>query len=458
MNKTENVSIGRMGFVCDKDAYNVIARYLERCEKALGNDPDRKDILADLEISMAEHLRAASGELVVDKKTAETVIQQMGEVDGNVDVTYDSTTEDVEADNKKFAQKLKELFKTPLYKDRDRAIGDGVCAGLARTLDIDPVWVRLIFVILLFITQGFMFIVYIALDVIMKDEPSRKRKTAGQIVNDIRDTLHDSVTRRRGYEVFLRKIFISLAKGIWLILKIFVCLVLIIVAAGMASAFFMLGNPEVVDIFGGSVGWVEYSFILSSSLFLLVPLYELLGAMIRPRPSRSRTTVVLWSTWALSLIILVASALSIAPKISDYIKREAPKNKYVYVQKTGDTVSSWCISPLGTCEDTQTILTYETVCGIPLTIYSADDRPSWQSRGWTNYFTSLDYPASPDTYCETIRALTERYGLDNIMFAKQEFNARDMVGKYKVDLEKGLSTLMPTDKEYWTFEYMVRYY
>ena len=80
MNKTESVSIGRRGFVCEQDAYAILQKYLERSAHALKDDPDKDEILADLELSMAGHIAELSKELVVDKSTALKVIDLMGEV------------------------------------------------------------------------------------------------------------------------------------------------------------------------------------------------------------------------------------------------------------------------------------------------------------------------------------------------------------------------------------------
>ena len=85
MNKTEQVSIGRRGFVCDQNAYKILQDYLKRAEKVLADDPDKKEILNDLEHSMAGHLIELSGKLVVDEETAEKVVELMGEVQLDTD-------------------------------------------------------------------------------------------------------------------------------------------------------------------------------------------------------------------------------------------------------------------------------------------------------------------------------------------------------------------------------------
>jgi phage shock protein C len=62
---------------------------------------------------------------------------------------------------------MKDMFKKSPKKSRDDRIIDGVCAGIAKELDVAPFWVRLLSVILVPLTGGFIILVYIALMVIM---------------------------------------------------------------------------------------------------------------------------------------------------------------------------------------------------------------------------------------------------------------------------------------------------
>ncbi len=50
-------------------------------------------------------------------------------------------------------------MKKRLYRSRPRVIG-GVCAGLAEYFDIDPTWIRLLFVLLIF-ASGIGLIAYV---------------------------------------------------------------------------------------------------------------------------------------------------------------------------------------------------------------------------------------------------------------------------------------------------------
>ena len=463
MNRTESVSIGRKGFICEQDAYKVLQDYLARSEKALSADPDQKEILADLELSMASHLSDISGELVVDKDTASKVIALMGEVEVDMEskdqkvVEPDTNTAD-QTDDTSFADRIRAMFKKPLYKDHDREIGDGVCAGIARALDVDPVWVRLVFVLATIMTQGLGVVLYIVLSIIMKEESSYKKKTAGEVVDSIRKKITTTANDARPYERALRKLIVGILIIVWTVLRAFVCVVLVGASIAWASyMFFMLNSPDQVAIFNGRPGWLEFVMVFSAGLVLLIPLFELLVAMFRPKGNRSRLSLGLWSVWALSLIALVASLVNVYPKVERYLKTEKPKNDFVYVQMVGDEIASLCISPLGNCADTQQLLTYEQICGSRyLTVYDMDDRPVWMSRQWMPVFESLEYPVSQEVYCKRITELLDGYGGgDRIMFARQKLNDTEYVSNYEISQDLGVpNTQVESDKTFWQMEYL----
>lgn len=74
------------------------------------------------------------------------------------------------------------LFNEAPRKDPNNRVIDGVCAGIANSLEIDPFWVRLGTVLLGFASGGSIIIVYIALAIIMRPEKptasTAKKKTS----------------------------------------------------------------------------------------------------------------------------------------------------------------------------------------------------------------------------------------------------------------------------------------
>lgn len=68
-----------------------------------------------------------------------------------------------------------------LMRDEDDRLIAGVCSGLAKYLNTDPSIVRLVAVVLLFITGGGIILAYIALAVIVPSEQSLQGKASGSM-------------------------------------------------------------------------------------------------------------------------------------------------------------------------------------------------------------------------------------------------------------------------------------
>ena len=453
MKKTETVSIGRVGFICDKDAYEVLNEYLKRCSDALKTDQDSEEIMQDLESSMASHLKDLCADMVVDKLAAEKVIEIMGEVEITSESTNGKDRQKVEEnssenDNESILDKLK--LKQPLFRDTNRGILGGVCAGIAKSLDVDPFWVRVFWVVTAFF-YGITVPVYLVLWALLKDsnDNPESKTTAQEVINNIKDKITPTAEKIRPYERFLRKLFLILFKTIWNVLRILVCIVLVLTAIGWAGTlFFMMGNPASFDIFGGSVGWLEYILIISAGFIILIPLFELLSAMIRPRRFGSRMSLGLWSVWALSLIVASASFMNVFPKVRSYIIQEKPKNKFIYTEVHDNNIVDWCFSPLGTCSNRQTFLFETQRCGVDVTVYDKEDRAEWMSRGWTPEYLDYQVPVSQDEYCNKVRELSELYKGGNVLFADEVTNDPVYISTYTYN--------DGTNKSLWYMEYLHR--
>lgn len=416
MNKTEQVSIGRKGFVCDLDAYRILQMYLERSEKALGSDPDKKEIMADLELAMAAHLEEISAGLVVDKATAENVIQQMGEVEpasGN-----ETSEEDTDTPEGK-----KSLLSSPIYKDKSRAVLDGVCAGIARALGIDPLWVRIAALVLTAITQGFGVVLYLVLSFIMTDDKESAKRSANEIVSQIKDKTSELVQASRPYERILRGVVVAFAKAIWWILRLSIGLLLLLLSMSWVSTLvYMVSNIKNTDILGRNIGFMEFGLAISLGLVLLVPLFELLVAMIPSnRPKKPGLMLAGWSVWVLALIAAVGFGANALPKLYDDIVRTKPQNRFVYVEDNDGEkgIEHFCFSPFGTCGPRMTYTTSVSICDKEVTTFMTDDLNEWKNRGWS-YYEVID-PGIRDqaTYCRYVKELLSKYEHNNLMFRSE---------------------------------------
>jgi phage shock protein PspC (stress-responsive transcriptional regulator) len=453
VNKTENVSIGRHGFVCEQGAYRLLQDYLERAKKSLHSDPDKDDILADLELSMAGHLSELSGKLVVDEPTAKKVIDLMGEV--SVDPENESSEAKTETNSKEdifesFAAKVRSMLKKPLYKDKSHKVVDGVCSGLANSLEVDALWVRLAFVLLLILTRGGAVVLYFILSIAMKDENSAPSKTAEQIVDKVKEKFVNTRTISR-YEQILRRLFMGAFRLVWGFARFIAVATLVVTAMAWATVlFYMLSSPREVAILGGNISWLDLTLVFSAGLILLIPLFELITSMFRLK-NQQRVNTALWSIWALSLIVAVASFANVFPKVKRWALTDKPQNNFVYVQTNGGEILNWCFSPLGTCKSSELKIRYESRCNYAMSVYNPDDRVGFMRYGWFSDFIYLEAPATEEQYCDAItKVITRNGGIDKVIFADNILND-------PVYTENRLDSISNTTKKTWSAEYMTHY-
>jgi phage shock protein PspC (stress-responsive transcriptional regulator) len=164
MNKTVSINLGGFFFHIDEDAYQKLNRYLDAIRRSLS--PDAKDeIMGDIEGRIAELLseKIKNDKQVVSNREVEDVITIMGQPE---DYRIDEDTEP-KTKSDTYSQPYYTRSKK-MYRDGDKAIIAGVCAGLGHYLRIDPLWIRILFIISPFITFGTSVFVYILLWVLIE--------------------------------------------------------------------------------------------------------------------------------------------------------------------------------------------------------------------------------------------------------------------------------------------------
>jgi phage shock protein C len=135
----------------DQDAYDRLARYLDRAASRLPDGPDRAEVLGDLERSVGDKLVVLLGSVdrVVTAPDIDGILDEIGAVDTGDDPV------DEEAGPR--------LRGRRLYRIRDGKNIAGVSTGLAEYAHLDVGWVRTGFVLGSLGTAGILGIVYIAL-------------------------------------------------------------------------------------------------------------------------------------------------------------------------------------------------------------------------------------------------------------------------------------------------------
>lgn len=189
MKKTLSIHLGRQLFVIEEDAYDRLQAYLKKLEASLANESGITEIVEDIEMRFAELLTQYLGETrqVVTIGDIEKAISSLGEPEEITEETEQPKQTQASSDSN--GQKR-------MYRDVDNGMLGGLCSGLAAYLGIDPVIVRIIFVIFFF--MGFGFPVYIILWIIIPSAktPSERLQMKGKPVNI--DTLKEEFEKTAG--------------------------------------------------------------------------------------------------------------------------------------------------------------------------------------------------------------------------------------------------------------------
>jgi phage shock protein PspC (stress-responsive transcriptional regulator) len=163
MQKVITINLNGNAYQLDEDAFDALRGYLDNAETQLGDNLDRREIIADLEQAIAEKCLRYLGahKTVVTAGEIRQIVQEMGPVDGghaagSAKEAASPGGSTPHADSGASATKR-------LYQIREGAMFSGVCNGIGAYLNIDPTIVRIAFVLLAIVTKGLWVVVYFAL-------------------------------------------------------------------------------------------------------------------------------------------------------------------------------------------------------------------------------------------------------------------------------------------------------
>ena len=222
MNKVISVNLGGIAFQLEESGYDALHVYLAKAQASLVADPDKEEILADIESAIGEKFRVLLGvhKNVVSTEEVESVLREMGPVESGAATHAGASTGSAatNADEGKSthstgwgsgsaktpaggaAQNSNEAEGKPLrrlYRLEEGAMLFGVCSGLAAFTKMDVLVWRIIFVGLTLVTWGVAVVGYLVLAIILPqaDTPTQRAQAQGPI-----PTAQDFINRaREGY-------------------------------------------------------------------------------------------------------------------------------------------------------------------------------------------------------------------------------------------------------------------
>ena len=175
MNKTVTINLAGMVFYIEENAYQILKDYISAIKNHFKNEEGCEEIVTDIESRLAELLKANtnSGKQVLIEADVNNAIGIMGKPEDFADSSAEETQQQSdyrEQKSRNYSTKTRRVFR-----DGDNKVLGGVCSGMASYFDTDPLWIRLILVVLFF-GFGSGFLLYIILWIIIPEAKTTAEK------------------------------------------------------------------------------------------------------------------------------------------------------------------------------------------------------------------------------------------------------------------------------------------
>lgn len=299
MKKNFAVNIGFRLFNIDEDAYEILKNYLEKLRRSMSDETSIDEIISDIEGRIAELLdERLAGRSIVVLEDIRYVIDEMG-----------APEEIDEKAGQKNEKKVENEGPRRLFRDPENRLLGGVCSGLGAFFNVDPLWIRLGFVILVLL-MGSGILVYLALWILVpladtaaeRLQMRGKKVNASNIADNIRTEFEEVKTcfRKKGKsvssEINQPHIRHGISEAGWVIIQIirilagvfFVGISLSIIIAFVFALFFkgLFSWHHAFNLFDFLSAWtnspvVAILMMVSGILIILLPLLGLLFGGIR---------------------------------------------------------------------------------------------------------------------------------------------------------------------------------
>lgn len=365
MKKTLNINVAGYPFVIDEDAYEILNDYLDTIDKAFSKQEDGKLITEDIENRVAELLieKTEGRSIIITKSDVRNIISRIGQPD---EIIETDTTINMEfaGMNVSAEESVKsgttpppyvppftegDTLKKKLFRDPKNMMLGGVCSGLAWYFNIDPTIVRLLCVLLAFLSLTTFGIAYIILWIIVPEArtPLERMQMMGEkpTVNNIGRTVtndHDFYkseeineespkTKNIGNSIV--RFFAVMAKIFLIAVAIIACpvlLALIIAFFVLLCAFLALGTNLGINLFGevlpdwyiesGSLPLVVLLCILGVIISIGIPLYCLIRIAFKSGKNKlsqkTRNCLMILFVIGILMTLITGKIISINNKIN----------------------------------------------------------------------------------------------------------------------------------------------
>lgn len=209
MKEITRIHLAKTPYDIELDAKEVLQKYLSEIKQMMGSE----DTMYEIEARMVELLgeRGVQNNGIITMSDVEDLRSKMGLPK---EFSDSESNEDSKADLTPSNSPAKRLMR-----DTDNAIFGGVCAGIAAYWGINPLWVRLLFIISPFITFGTALLVYIIIWISLPEAKTaaEKLQMRGEPVtlDSLKKAANNSESKYRAKETLAKILRICLALGLF---------------------------------------------------------------------------------------------------------------------------------------------------------------------------------------------------------------------------------------------------
>lgn len=347
MNKTVTINLSGIVFHIDENAYEQLKQYLDRLKGHFSATQGRDEIIADIEGRLAEMFSEKVGDSknVIMMEDVKQVIDAMGRPEDIVS-DEDEKKEAPKAESATYYESVhKRFFRNP----EDKVLG-GVASGIAAYFDLDPVWIRLAFVLMV-LAGASGILIYIILWIIIPEAKSAsdKLQMRGERVNiqniekNVREELESlrkrgeafissdqvrTTARTTGQKVgnFAADILRGIGKLIVVVFGIIVTIISVGVLIGLTVAIFtgigafQFAVPHVITnmvLSAGQIWWLTVGALLAVGIPFTLLLLNGLKILFKLNLNLKMIGAVMAGLWLVGIGICAYNGVRIGAEFSD---------------------------------------------------------------------------------------------------------------------------------------------
>jgi phage shock protein PspC (stress-responsive transcriptional regulator) len=344
MNKTTTVNISGMAFYLDEAAYSKLSKYLESIKAHFAGKSYGQEVITDIEGRIAEQFMAktqGNDQKVITEKDIDVLIARLGKIE-----------DFAEGEGEQVASAKPAGQSRRLYRNPDDVMIGGVASGLAAYLGTEATFIRILFLITVFL-GGYGILLYLILWMVVPEAstPTEKLEMRGSPVTlaHLEQSIKNNISKAGANEK-LQKTGSSIGHFIRQLVQLFIRIIkfffsavlaiggtIVSFAASMAAfaltvaLVVLLVNPnsKYIDYPIGQVfsGTMYSIFTTSAFLAVFIPLIfiSLIGiALARKRIAFNKIAILsMVGIWVVAVSALASVSVKHADKIEAAVNAPA---------------------------------------------------------------------------------------------------------------------------------------